>query len=191
MYAVIRTGGKQYRVELGDVIEVEHLPLKGKKASFTPLMVRTDDGETIVDRKELKSQKVEAKVIGDGKGGKVDVKKYRPKSGFQTRRGHRQLYSLIEISAIGDHKAPAKKAAKKAETGKEGEPEADAAAKEAEEAPKQVADKPKAKSKEKSSKTKSKSSAKSKSPSEAKPKSKAKASKSKSKTKSKSTKKKP
>jgi large subunit ribosomal protein L21 len=104
MYAVIRTGGKQYRVGLGDVIEVEHLALKGNKTTFTPLLVKMADGKTVAGPKDLKSLKVEAKIVGDGKGKKVDVRKYQPKSGFQTRRGHRQLYSLIEITAIGDEK---------------------------------------------------------------------------------------
>lgn len=102
MYAVIKTGGKQYKVTQGDVIEVEHLKLKGDTASFTPILVVTDSGETVYGAKELKTYTVSAKVLGDAKGDKVQVLKYRPKSGYQTKTGHRQLYSLIEITGIGE-----------------------------------------------------------------------------------------
>lgn len=101
MYAVIRTGGKQYRVKEGDVIEVEHLSSKSNRATFAPILVVTDDGHTIYGRKDLKSYAVSAKIVGDAKGDKVNVLKYRPKSGYTARSGHRQLYSLIEISSIG------------------------------------------------------------------------------------------
>jgi large subunit ribosomal protein L21 len=101
MYAVIRTGGKQYRVNEGDTLEVEHLSIKGKKVTFTPVLVVTDDGKTIYGRKELRPYSVVAKILGDAKGTKVDVFKYRPKSGYSVKHGHRQLYSLIEITSIG------------------------------------------------------------------------------------------
>lgn len=115
MYAVIRTGGKQYRVQQGDVIQVDHLSLKGSKVTFTPILVVTDEGKTIYGRKELKSYTVGVKVLGDAKGDKIQVLKYRPKSGYAARTGHRQLYSLIEIASIGE------KGAKKAKA--EDEPE--------------------------------------------------------------------
>lgn len=102
MYAVIRTGGKQYRVQEGDVIEVDHLSVKGNRVSFTPVLVVTDDGKTIFGRKELKAFTVGAKVVGDAKGDKINVLKYRPKSGYAARTGHRQLFSLIEIASIGE-----------------------------------------------------------------------------------------
>lgn len=101
MYAVIRTGGKQYKVAEGDVLQVEHLSVKGNKTTLVPILVVNDDGQTIIGAKDLKSYKVTAKLLGDAKGDKVDVFKYRPKSGYATRAGHRQLYSLIEITSIG------------------------------------------------------------------------------------------
>lgn len=114
MYAVIRTGGKQYRVKEGDVIEVEHLVSKSSKVSFVPILVVTDDGKTIYGRKELKAYTVSAKMVGDAKGDKINVLKYRPKSGYATHTGHRQLYSLIEVSSIGS-----KGTTKKAESAEE------------------------------------------------------------------------
>lgn len=102
MYAVIRTGGKQYRVQEGDVIEVDHLSAKGSKLTFTPVLVVTDEGKTIYGQKDLKAYTVRATLVGDAKGDKVEVLKYRPKTRYMARSGHRQLYSLIEISAIGE-----------------------------------------------------------------------------------------
>ncbi|MGH9197719.1 MAG: 50S ribosomal protein L21 [Acidimicrobiia bacterium] len=102
MYAVIRTGGKQYKVEAGDTLQVDHLAVKGNQVTFTPVLVVTDDGKSVYGKKELRSFNVKAKVIGDAKGDKVTVLKYRPKSGYASKTGHRQLYSLIEITSIGD-----------------------------------------------------------------------------------------
>ncbi|MGH2704546.1 MAG: 50S ribosomal protein L21 [Actinomycetota bacterium] len=101
MYAVIRTGGKQYKVSVGDVLEVEHLAARDQNLRFTPVLVVTDDGRTIYGARELKAYSVEARMLGDAKGDKVTVFKYRPKTGYATKRGHRQLYSLIEVTGIG------------------------------------------------------------------------------------------
>ncbi|MGI8426170.1 MAG: 50S ribosomal protein L21 [Actinomycetota bacterium] len=106
MYAIIKTGGKQYKVTPGDVIEVEHLKLQGDTTSFTPLLVVTDKGETVLGAKLLKDHPVAIKVVGDTKGDKVTVFKYRPKSGYASKTGHRQQYSLIEVVSIGSSKAP-------------------------------------------------------------------------------------
>ncbi len=106
MYAVIRTGGKQYRVTPGDVLEVEHLSVKGEDVRFTPLLVSTDDGRTLHGR-DAGEFPVSAKLLGDAKGDKITVFKYRNKTGYAAKTGHRQLYSLIEITAIGDGAAEA------------------------------------------------------------------------------------
>jgi large subunit ribosomal protein L21 len=98
MYAVIRTGGKQYRVKTGDVLEIEHLSVKDPNVSFKPVLVSTDDGRTLHGR-EAGDFTVGAKMLGDAKGDKVIVFKYKNKTGY------RQLYSLIEITSIGDTKA--------------------------------------------------------------------------------------
>jgi large subunit ribosomal protein L21 len=101
MYAVIRTGGKQYRVKAGDVLEIEHLSVKDADVSFTPILVSTDDGRTL-HGSEAGEFAVGAKMLGDAKGDKVIVFKYKNKTGYTNRTGHRQLYSLIEITSIGD-----------------------------------------------------------------------------------------
>ena len=100
MYAVIRTGGKQYRVKAGDVLEVEHLAAKGEEVTFRPILVSTDDGKT-VHGSAAGVYPVVAKLLGDAKGEKIHVFKYRSKTGYATKNGHRQLHSLIEITSIG------------------------------------------------------------------------------------------
>jgi large subunit ribosomal protein L21 len=118
MYAVIKTGGKQYKVSEGDVLEVEHLKLKSDVTDLTPVLVVDDHGKTIFGPKDVAAYKVGVKVLGDAKGDKVTVFKYRPKSGYASKTGHRQLYSLIEITSI------AKREAAKAKDGALSRPEA-------------------------------------------------------------------
>lgn len=101
MYAVIRTGGKQYKVAEGDELEVEHLFGNAEATTFTPILVVTDKGETIYGLKALKEYSVSAKLLGDKKGDKVTVFKYRNKTGYASKNGHRQLYSMIQITSIG------------------------------------------------------------------------------------------
>ncbi|HEY8202237.1 MAG TPA: 50S ribosomal protein L21 [Actinomycetota bacterium] len=105
MYAVIKTGGKQYRVAKGDVIEVEHLKHREGTATFTPILVVGDDGQTTYGTRDLKPYTVVAKVLGDAKGDKVTTFKYRSKSGYASKSGHRQLHTLIEIVSIGEEGA--------------------------------------------------------------------------------------
>jgi large subunit ribosomal protein L21 len=112
MYAVIRTGGKQHKVKPGDVIEVEHLHADGDTVTLQPLLVVDDDGKTHVG-KEIERAVVTAKLVGEQKGDKVNVFKYKNKSGYARRQGHRQLMTLVEIGDIklSTRRAPTKKAA--------------------------------------------------------------------------------
>lgn len=109
MYAVIRTGGKQQKVKPGDIVEVEYLHADGDTVTFQPLLVVDDEGKTHVG-KEIERAVVTAKLLGEQKGDKVSVFKYKNKSGYARRQGHRQLMTLLEIS---DVKLPAKRAATK------------------------------------------------------------------------------
>lgn len=100
MYAVIKTGGKQQRVHAGDVIEVEFLKVDpGSAVEFQPLIVIDDDGKAH-HGKGLSKAKVVARLLGEHKGEKVKVFKYRPKSGYQRTQGHRQLLTLLEIEEV-------------------------------------------------------------------------------------------
>ena len=100
MYAIIATGGKQYKVSEGDVIRVEKL---GKEAGDTVifdnvLAVRSDDALCVGDK--AASAKVSATVVENGKAKKVIVYKYKPKSGYHKKNGHRQQYTEVKIDSI-------------------------------------------------------------------------------------------
>src|SRR5207248_3610663 len=99
MYAVIKAGGKQQRVKTGDVIEVELMHHDGERVELHPILVVDDEGKTHYG-KEAQRAVVVAKLVGEQKGDKVKVFKYRPKSGYARRQGHRQLMTLLEIEDI-------------------------------------------------------------------------------------------
>jgi large subunit ribosomal protein L21 len=114
MYAVIRTGGKQHKVQTGDVIEIELIRADGDTVTFKPLLVVEDDGTTHAG-KEAERASVSAKLLGEQKGDKIHIFKYKNKSGYSRRAGHRQTMTLVEIGDItlgsSAKKAPAKAAA--------------------------------------------------------------------------------
>jgi large subunit ribosomal protein L21 len=129
MYAVIKTGGKQHKVKAGDVIEVEKLVHEGQTLTFHPILVVDDDGTTHVGSEAAKAT-VTAAPLGDKKGEKVKIFKYRPKTGYAKRGGHRQLLTMLEIQDVTLGDAPKKRAPKpsKAEAEKPSEAPADAEA---------------------------------------------------------------
>jgi large subunit ribosomal protein L21 len=101
MYAVIKVGGKQERVEPGDVIEVEFMKVDpGSQVEFQPILVVDDDGKAHVG-KSLQKARVLATLVGDRKGDKIRVFKYRPKSGYRRTQGHRQLMTVLEVQEVG------------------------------------------------------------------------------------------
>src|SRR3954451_25192985 len=99
MYAVIKTGGKQHKVQAGDVIEVEKLIGADETLTLNPLLVVDDDGKAHTSQAASKAT-VTAQAVGETKGDKVNVVKYRPKTGYSKKTGHRQQYTLIEISGV-------------------------------------------------------------------------------------------
>lgn len=110
MYAVIRAGGKQYKVAKGDVIEIEKVP-EGDTVEFTPLMVVDEKGVTRSAKDDLAGIKVTATVIGNTQGPKVDIFRYKNKTGNRRHVGHRQRYTSVQISdiVIGGKKSSASK----------------------------------------------------------------------------------
>ena len=100
MYAVIRAGGKQFKVAEGDVIEIERLKEPTDKVSFEPLLVVDDKGKARVGSDQLAGASVSAEVIGEVKGVKLDVYKYKNKSRYRRHTGHRQKYTSIRIAGI-------------------------------------------------------------------------------------------
>src|SRR5712691_8222945 len=99
MYAVIKTGGKQQKVSAGDIIEIEKIVHEGETVTFHPILVVDDDGKTHVGAEAAKAV-VTAKPLGEKKGDKVKIFKYRPKSGYARRGGHRQILTLLEIEDV-------------------------------------------------------------------------------------------
>jgi len=110
MYAVVESGGKQYKVEKGTALLVDRLDAKeGDKVSLRPVMFRDD--EAIIEPKELEKVKVEATVAEHLRGPKVKVFKYKPKKGYRRRAGHRSELTRLEVTEL--KAGGAKKAAKK------------------------------------------------------------------------------
>jgi large subunit ribosomal protein L21 len=126
MYAVIKAGGKQHRVKPGDVIEVELMHgQQGASVTFTPLLVVDDEGKTHIG-KDLGRAQVKAKLLGEKKGDKVKVFKYKSKTGYTRHQGHRQLQTLVQIEdVVLGRRSTAKKASEEADEA--GEPEIKAA----------------------------------------------------------------
>ena len=118
MYAIIRAGGKQAKVQSGDVIEIERVKGDSDKLSFGPLLVVDDDGNAVSDRDVLAKATVTAKILGESVGPKIDIFKYKNKTGYRRRQGHRQKYTQIEITEIKLPGAKAKSASKAAGTSK-------------------------------------------------------------------------
>jgi large subunit ribosomal protein L21 len=101
MHAVIATGGKQYRVAVGDELEVEHLAAGDDgMVTLQPVLVVDDDGTVSATPDDLEGASVSATVIGTVKGPKLTVFMYRNKTGYRRKTGHRQTHSRIRIDAI-------------------------------------------------------------------------------------------
>jgi large subunit ribosomal protein L21 len=100
MYAIIRAGGKQAKVQSGDVIEIERVKGDAEEMSFAPLLIVDDKGNAVSDRDLLAKASVTAKVLGESQGQKIDIFKYKNKTGYRRRQGHRQKYTQIEITDI-------------------------------------------------------------------------------------------
>lgn len=123
MYAVVKTGGKQYRVAVGDKLKVESLKAEvGDKVTLDQVLMIGDGDKVQVGTPTLDST-VEATVLENGRGEKLRIVKFRRRQNSRTRTGHRQNYTELEITAIGGKgaakkAAPKKAAAKKADTKK-------------------------------------------------------------------------
>jgi large subunit ribosomal protein L21 len=121
MYAVVESGGKQYKVEEGTSLVVDRLDVKeGDKVALRPVLFR--DKEVLAGPKDLAKVKVEAKVSGPLRGPKIKVFKYKAKKGYRRRAGHRSELTRLEVTSLkagkasgGSKKADAEKAPAKAD----------------------------------------------------------------------------
>jgi len=101
MYAVVETGGKQYRVSEGDAINVEKLPYQvGDTVELERVLLVSSEAGLTVGQPVVEGAKVMARVESEGRGRKILVWKYRPKQRYRRRQGHRQAYTRLRIEKI-------------------------------------------------------------------------------------------
>ena len=101
MFAVIETGGKQYKVQYGDVIYVEKLNVADNDTVEFPVALVVDGAKVTLGAKDLAKLSVKAEVINDeAKGPKINIMKYKNKTGVTRRKGHRQQQTIVKITAI-------------------------------------------------------------------------------------------
>ena len=118
-YAIVETGGKQYKVAPGQKIDVDRLAVaEGKDIELSRVLLISDGKDTVIGNPTIDGAKVLATCLSEGKGDKVIVFKYKPKVRYRRKKGHRQIYSRLEIKEIvkpcgeaAPKKAPRKKAA--------------------------------------------------------------------------------
>jgi large subunit ribosomal protein L21 len=100
MYAIVKTGGKQYKVAVGDIVEVEKLDGEpGAELTFPALLV-VDDGAVTTDAAALAKVSVTGKVVSQTKGPKIRIHKFKNKTGYHKRQGHRQKLTRVEVTGI-------------------------------------------------------------------------------------------
>jgi large subunit ribosomal protein L21 len=113
MYAIVKTGGKQYRVEQGQSLLVERLPVaEGDTVALQTLLYV--DGEDVVDGDGLAQVTVQARVVGHERGPKLRVVKFKPKRGYKRRTGHRQELTRLEVTSVAKKARRARSGAKAA-----------------------------------------------------------------------------
>ncbi|MDP2729785.1 MAG: 50S ribosomal protein L21 [Dehalococcoidales bacterium] len=101
MHAVVEIAGKQYKVAAGEVIEVDRLDVaQGGTVELEKVLLLADDGKVTVGTPTVEGAKVMATSLGEGKGKKVIVLKYKPKVRYRKKTGHRQLYTRLSIDKI-------------------------------------------------------------------------------------------
>lgn len=100
MYAVIETGGKQYQVQVGDVVFIEKLDVEEGEVSFDKVMMIGNDNGVTVGAPFVDGANVKATLLKNGKAKKITVFTYKPKKSSKRKMGHRQPYSQVKIEAI-------------------------------------------------------------------------------------------
>ena len=101
MYAIIATGGKQYRVSEGDVIYIEKIDAQVDSTVSFDVLLMGNDGDVKIGTPVVEGVKVEGKVVGQIRGEKIVVYKYKSKKNYRRKQGHRQPYNKVEITKIG------------------------------------------------------------------------------------------
>lgn len=100
MYAIVRSGGRQHKVAVGDIVEIDKVNDKvGDSVSLTPLLLVDGDAVTS-DATTLGKASVTAEVLGETKGPKIKIMKFKNKTGYMKRQGHRQKYTQVKVTGI-------------------------------------------------------------------------------------------
>uniref|UniRef100_A0A7C3SJ12 Large ribosomal subunit protein bL21 n=1 Tax=Desulfobacca acetoxidans TaxID=60893 RepID=A0A7C3SJ12_9BACT len=101
MFAIIQTGGKQYRVSPGDILRIEHLPgERGEEVSLKQVLLVADEESIKVGRPWLEGAEVKAEILRQGKAKKIIVFKKKRRKNYRRKHGHRQLYTALQIKEI-------------------------------------------------------------------------------------------
>ncbi len=100
MYAIVKTGGKQYKVAVGDVLEIEKLAGAAGASVILPALLLVDEGAVTSDAKVLAGVTVSAEVVAQTKGPKINIMKYKNKTGYKKRMGHRQQLTQVRVTGI-------------------------------------------------------------------------------------------
>ena len=100
MYAIVRAGAKQQKVAVGDVIEIDKIATAAGDSVQLPVVLLVDGEKITSDTKTLDKASVTAEVLGGTKGPKIIIQKYKNKTGYKKRQGHRQKYTQVKVTAI-------------------------------------------------------------------------------------------
>ncbi|HEY0577928.1 MAG TPA: 50S ribosomal protein L21 [Pseudonocardia sp.] len=100
MYAIVKTGGKQYKVAVGDVLTVEKLNAEDGAEVNLPAVLVVDGSELTTDAAALAAYSITGKVVGQTKGPKIRIHKFKNKTGYHKRQGHRQKLTQVEVTGI-------------------------------------------------------------------------------------------
>jgi len=100
VYAIVRSGGRQHKVAVGDIVEIDKVEAKaGDSVALTPLLL-VDGDKITTDAKKLGKASVTAEVIAETKGPKIRIIKFKNKTGYKKRQGHRQRYTQVKVTGI-------------------------------------------------------------------------------------------
>ena len=100
MYAIVRSGGQQQKVAVGDVLEIDKVDARAGESLLLPAVLLVKDGKVTADAKKLAKVKVTAEILADTKGPKIDIGKYKNKTGYRRRMGHRQKFTQVKVTDI-------------------------------------------------------------------------------------------
>ena len=100
MYAIVRAGGRQEKVAVGDVLEIDRLEAQPGTSLDLPVLLLVDGGDVTSDRDALAGATVTVEVVGETKGPKINILSYKNKTGYRRRQGHRQKHTQVKVTGI-------------------------------------------------------------------------------------------